>query len=539
MPPSSAQAPDWQWAKSYGGSDDDWGINSAIDLNGNYYVSGTFRSDSLVIDNSVLHNYNTLGYYDLFLAKFDSTGNLIWARSAGGKYSEAATSIAVDNAANVYITGNFADTVYFNIDTLVSPPFTDETFVAKYDSSGNIVWVRATGSAFNDNPKIAVDNACNVSVTGYFDTDSTQLGSTTFYNHSQSNTFDIYVFKYDSSGNFLWAKTFGGPDDDYAESITTDKNGNIFITGGFTTSATFDSIILQSFTADSSDIFLLKLIPSGAIEYLKSYGGIGDDGGSAIAVDSSGNCYLTGIFNSPAIQLGSNNFTNSGWLDMFVAKCDSSGNITWAASAGTAYDEYTNAINVDHSGNSYVLGTFGDSAITFGNTTLVSSNVPTFGGRELFVTKYDASGVPVWAKSAHGYSYPQGMCMNSDGATYITGTFGGTMLFGVNTITNTPGGYNFFISKLNADVLTGLESLDKQYSFSAYPNPANDVLNIYSEEENIKTVELITSQGQILFQQKLISTKSVVLNLSNYTAGLYFVKITGEKNTVVKKVMRL
>ena len=190
-----SQTPGWAWAKSAGGISNDDSFGIAVDNLGNSYITGDFQ-DTATFGNTTLINY---GYSNMFLAKYDSLGNLIWVKQAGGVVETSGRGIAVDDSGNSYITGTFYDTAFFGNLSIISRGAFD-IFIAKYDSSGNILWVHNAGGIGNDfGTGISVNNFGNVFITGDFN-DSANFGGTTIVTNGGS---DIFVAKYNSAGNLI------------------------------------------------------------------------------------------------------------------------------------------------------------------------------------------------------------------------------------------------------------------------------------------------------------------------------------------------
>ncbi|MDD3577798.1 MAG: SBBP repeat-containing protein, partial [Candidatus Cloacimonetes bacterium] len=229
--------------------------------------------------------------------------------------------------------------------------------------------------------------------------------------------------------DWLWANQAGGISYDYGQSIATDSNGNSYVTGSFEGTAVFGSTTLAS--SGQSDIFVAKMDSNGNWLWAKKAGGSSYDYGYGIAVDSSGNSYVTGNFSDSAV-FGSTTLTSSGDYDIFVAKIDSNGIWLWAQKAGGSNYDYGYGIAVDSSGNSYVTGYFSGSA-SFGSTTLTSS-----GYEDIFVAKIDSNGIWLWAQKAGGstYNYGYGIAVDSSGNSYVTGIFLYTASFGSTTLTS-------------------------------------------------------------------------------------------------------
>ncbi|MDD3633051.1 MAG: SBBP repeat-containing protein [Candidatus Cloacimonetes bacterium] len=367
----------------------------------------------------------------------------LWAKQAGGTYSDEGNGIAIDSSGNSYVTGRFQGTATFGTTTLTTTGSSEiaDIFVAKLDSSGNWLWATKAGGNDRDyGYDIATDFSGNSYVTGYFN-GTASFGGTTLTSSGQE---DIFVAKLDSSGNWLWAKKAGGTCSESGLSIATDSSGNSYVIGGFWETASFGSMILES--NGNADIFVAKLDSSGNWLWAKKAGGTYSDEGWGIAIDSSGNSYVTGYFEGTA-SFGTTTLTSSEDIDIFIAKLDSGGNWLWAKQAGGSYWDMGYSIAIDSSGNSYVTGNFGETA-SFGSITLTSS-----GDSDIFVTKLDSNGNWLWAKQAGGTSsvaYGYSIATDSSGNSYVTGYFGETASFGSITLTSS-GDSDIFVTKLDSN----------------------------------------------------------------------------------------
>jgi len=433
-PVVQAQPPDLLWATSAGGSSFDSGKGIAVDSSGNAYVTGEFSGTVDFEGTSLTSN---AGSEDVFVAKYDANGNLLWATSAGGSDTEIGFDIAVDGAGNAYVTGEFSGTVDFDGTSLSSDGDFD-IFVAKYDAGGNFLWANsAGGSGFDRGRGIAVDSSGNGFVTGRFS------GTADFNGTSLSNAGggDVFVAKYDASGNLLWATSAGGTESDAGLGIAVDSSGNAYVTGGFGGTADFEGTSLTS-NAGSEDVFVAKYDASGNLLWATSAGGSSRDFGLSVAVDSSGNAYVTGEFEGTA-DFNGTSLGSTGVIAIFVAKYDASGNLLWATSAGGGGFDHGRGIAVDSSGNAFVTGRFSGTA-DFNGTSLSSA-----GNLDVFVAKYHASGNLLWATSAGGLTLDEGngIAVDSSGNAYVTGEFEGTASFdGTSLIA---GFIDIFVAKYN------------------------------------------------------------------------------------------
>jgi len=339
------------WAKQAGGNSYDNGYGISTDTNGNSYVTGYFRSTA-TFGTIQLVSY---GESDIFIAKYDTDGNCIWAKQAGGNSYDISYGISTDANGNSYVTGTFADTAIFGTIQLVSYGLND-IFIAKYDASGNCIWAKQAGGTHVENGvSISTDANGNSYVTGTF-ADTAIFGTIQLVSYGLN---DIFIAKYDASGNCIWAKKAGGTSYDTGLGISTDANGNTYITGRFQLTATFGTIQLISY--GDWDIFVAKYDASGNCIWAKKAGGTSEDFGYGISTDANGNSYVTGRFEGTAI-FGSIQLVSYGFRDIFISKYDINGNCVWAINAGGNSFAVGLGISTDANGNTYVNGNFEGTA---------------------------------------------------------------------------------------------------------------------------------------------------------------------------------
>jgi hypothetical protein len=390
---------DFVWAKRLGGTSTDTGNAVAVDAAGNVYTTGYFKGTADFDPGVGTSDLTSLGNQDVFVSKLDSSGNFVWAKSFGAGSDDDATGVAVDAAGNVYTTGTFRSTVDFDPGagtsnlTAVQP----DVFVSKLDSSGNFVWAKSFGGTSTDNGfAIAVDAAGNVYTTGYFYVTADFDPGAGTSNLTSTGLQDIFVSKLDSSGNFVWAKSFGGTDTDIGNAVAVDGAGNVHTTGSYRSTADFDpGVGLSNLTSvsASSDGFVSKLDSSGNFVWAKSFGGTNTEAGRAVAVDAAGNVYTTGHFGETADfdpGAGTSNLTSGGVADGFVSKLDSSGNFVWAKRLGGTNVQMPKAVAIDTAGNVYIAGDF--QGTTDFDPGAGTSNMTSAGLYDVFVAKLNSDG---------------------------------------------------------------------------------------------------------------------------------------------------
>ncbi|MFI5219655.1 MAG: SBBP repeat-containing protein [Bacteroidia bacterium] len=440
------------WVKQMGGIDSDYGNAIAIDASGNSYITGMFRGIcDFDPDSSLSYNLIALGGNFLFNSKLNSSGNFVWATSAGAGAAVNAKSTAADAAGNVYTTGYFFGIVDFDpgvgtfILSTASTDLKGDIFVIKSDVSGNFIWAKQMGGLAEDYPNsIAVDTSGNVYTTGIFHGTADFDPGTGIYNLTASSTNpDIFVSKLNASGNFVWATKLGNTTWEEAYSITLDASGNIFTAG----------TNLPGFNA--FQIYINKLDVSGNLMWSKSYGGPLSEKANSIAADASGNIYFTGYFSGTTdFDPGIGTFNLTSYVnsyDIFVSKLDASGNFIWAKQMGGKAYDVGNSIALDASGNILTTGIFHDTADF--DTGAGVFNLTSAGSYDVFISKLNPSGDFVWAGRIGGTDQENAVSIASDaaGSVYATGNFYGTVDFdpGASTFNLTANGTDVFISKLD------------------------------------------------------------------------------------------
>jgi hypothetical protein len=442
---SYCQTPDWQWARSARGDGDSGAESIAKDVNGNVYITGLFTSPTINFGSNKLTN---TGGCDIFLTKYDSLGNVLWAKSAVGSGDDISYSVATDVSGNVYITGWFySPTITFGNYTLTNKGRYN-IFLAKYDSFGNVQWAKSVESyAYDDAESVSTDKNGNVYITGRFGGADIIFGKDTLTTGYCNN---VYIAKYDGSGKILWARSAvtssGELGDNVGNSIATDSEGNAYITGYFDApTITFGNYKLTNTTSANSNIFLAKYDKSGNVKWARKAIGYNDEYASGVATDTEGNVYITGDFIGSSITFGSCNLTVVGSQNSFLVKYDSLGNALWVRGAKGSDANWATSVATDKSNNVYITGEFWSNYIRFGS--YIFNNL---GMYDIFLVKYDTFGNVLWAKSVGGdnVDYANSVAIDSNENVYITGYYNSSLIgFGNDTITLL-GSTDVFLAKL-------------------------------------------------------------------------------------------
>ena len=318
------------WSTQVGANGETYGNAISHDSSGNSYITG-------YTDVGVSGQVQT-GTNDYFIAKYDSSGTLLWSRQVGasGGYTYG-YGISHDNSGNSYITGS--TTVGISGQTQTGGT---DYFIAKYDSSGNLVWTRQVGANSGNTYGYAIssDGSGNSYISG-----STDVGIS---GQTQTGGTDYFIAKYDNSGNLVWSHQVGASGGNaYSYGISSSTNGNSYI-AGYT-----DKGLSGQSQIGINDYFIAKYDSSGNLVWTRQVGAdSGNTYGYAISSDSSGNSYIAG-----STDVGISGQTQTGTNDYFIAKYDSSGNLVWSHQVGASGgNAYSYGISSSTNGNSYIAG---------------------------------------------------------------------------------------------------------------------------------------------------------------------------------------
>jgi hypothetical protein len=305
------------------------GHSISADAFGNIYATGIYGVASITFGTTTLINTNQ-SYDDVFIVKYDEMGNVLWAKGFGGTKYDVSGGSTVDNYGNLYVTGAYyspsislGTITLTNADSLTT---SGDIFVLKYDSLGNLLWAQGIGNINTDyGQDINTDATGQVYVTGQFNSQYINLGTTTLTNAGYTGiSTDIFVVKFDTSGNVLWAKGIGETAEQYGYS-SIDSSGNLYLAcRSSSPSITFGPFTLTNINAGYYDVYVVKYDSAGNEVWVKGVGGTANDIVNGISNDIFGNICITGYYDSPFINFGTTTITNSGNIDLFVTKLGAS-----------------------------------------------------------------------------------------------------------------------------------------------------------------------------------------------------------------------
>jgi hypothetical protein len=452
------------WVKAIYPANTSQGANNgkdiAIDDLGNVYTTGVFHYDPQ--DGPVdfnpgqgVFNFTQSGS---FISKLNSSGNFVWAKNLPKVLNvgyTSSSSIAIDQIGNVIIAGTFGGTVdldpgpsTFN---LISTAPSD-IFVAKYSSNGNFLWAKAMhGNSTNEVYDLTIDAQNNILICGYFlgqvDMDA---GPDTASLYTQ--TLNAFITKLTNTGDIIWAKQLGDLSTSTASGIKTDSLGQVYVTGIFGAidfNPGADTLFVSS--NGQYDGYILKLTASGDFVWVKTYGGIDYDISNAIELDKNGMIYATGAFQQTAYFANATDtitLNSVGFNDVFITKLNNNGDFLWAKAIGSNSDslitEEGRSIAVDSIGNVYTMGLFKDSVDADPGPAVEWLTAQTFYNfsHSVFILKLDNNGNFIRVKATNGGQDVRGNSMVLDNSANVlfTGYFWANSFTGmVNPVDFDPG----------------------------------------------------------------------------------------------------
>ena len=451
-------AQNWSWVKQFGQSPNPDQTNELdiYDLkfssNGNIYVTGSY------ISNVVIGGVTYLGYpdalsikTDIFLFKLNSDGNVLWVKTMGSTENDLPESIVIDNNENVYLCGRFRSTCDFGGGhTLVSTGGFD-SFIAKYNSSGQIQWAikSAYGGANDRTIAITIGQDSHIYAAGLSKGDFTVGDGSTgdSYTNPDSKN-DLFLASYTTSGTYRWSKQIpGNNDNNIFRSIACDEQNNLYVGGALAGTLTVDGIDYTSI--GSGDIILMKARPTdGSAIWVRKGGSTADDQLNSIAVNDNfayliGYIQGTGTIDSTA-TLQSSQFKTTGGNDIFLAKYNLEGRLLWKKTLGSTGADVGYGLNTIN--NILVATGYFSNTINFNLNSITSG-----GGMDAAFFVFDVESNAVLAKSVSGTleDRGQGVAMDSSYNAYLGGYFmSPTLSVGTTALTNSASTFkDLFLAK--------------------------------------------------------------------------------------------
>lgn len=356
-----------QWVQSITvGFNDAWAYGIAIDAQDRIYITGSY-SGNATFNNGI--TLNSLGSDDIFVARYDTAGDCLWARRAGSSASnDEARGIAVSADGAVFIAGvSGGNTIGFDNITIPNPGNYRQIVVARYDSTGAVQWVKtSTGNGQSKSARGIAVAGDRLFVTGQF---SFTTGAFDGYPLVPVNVGGTaYILSCDLDGNVQWGHSYGSGDHE-GMGITADTLGNVFMVGRLWGSMYLPDDTLASVSSDD-DFMILKFDAEGNYQWGKSAGSPERDLSWSASADGQGNAYVAVQFHGTVDFFGTP-LTGAGGEDIAILKMDATGNVVWANKAGGGNRDVPLCIHRQAAApNKLYFGGYYRGPVTYGSTTI-------------------------------------------------------------------------------------------------------------------------------------------------------------------------
>lgn len=474
-----AQAPIIQWKKSFGGTEFDDAFCIEKTLDGGYIVAGQSNSNN----GDVTGNH---GYGDYWIVKLNNNGSIQWQKSYGGSNYDFINSIQQTSDGGFITAGNS----YSKNGDVDGNKGSDDAWIVKLGSTGNIQWKKSIGGSGSDSANsIQQTSDGGYIIAGFSNSNDGDVSG----NHGKG---DFWIIKLSTTGIIEWQKMLGGSDDDFVSSIKTTSDGGYIAVG-------------QSISNNGNvtgnhgdfDIWAVKLAGNGNIEWQKSIGGSEYEDAYSVQQTTDGGFIIAGYSNSNDGDVSGNH----GDFDACIVKLTSNGVIQWQKSiGGNAYEEIGSVICT--SDGDYVIAGFSNS-----NNGDLTQNYGSYDG---WIVKLGDNGNLLWQKSFGGSKYDNisSILETADGG-YV---FAGGSYSNDGDATGNHGNYDYWVVKLDSDKLSTVENYNNKILVE---NPVRDKFNIQTTE-TIISLQLYTTDGKLI---KISDNKN--MSVASLLKGIYLLKI--------------
>ena len=556
----------------------EYGKASAVDIDNNY-INGSLFQNTVNTNPNGTTNLTAPGLTtQMALTKYDPEGQLLWAKHMGGaNTSEAPHGIGTDANKNIYVTGYFGSATLTGSQNAdfsstsggtISTQGHEDIFVAKYDSAGNYIWAFGLGNIGQETQErawdIATDSNGNSYVVGGFHgtMNFNPLGTSMTYTLSDT-TAGLFIAKYNTNGICQWAVALDVKGADvFAETYATcdlDAHGNLFVAGNFRgTNVDFNPLGTSSTlsSAGQNDIFLSRYnTTNGHLVWAKKIGSTTQDlvSPGALRCDNNGNPYFTGrLSGNNTVNFdpngGTTNVINSS---LYLVSYDTNGNLRYARGMNSGTGDGGHRVGFDSHNNVYIAGWM-DGTASFGTVSRTAFS-PT---ADNFLAKYSNDlGTCYWALNFGGVESTRnnivaGLDVDLEDHPIITGQLYGTNAnvnpLGTTSLNLTSFGENdCFIIKYTSDGLLwersvlGTEDYLGTMIIDIYPNPILNQVTIAQKENTVKHVNVFSASGRLITELEMNGTNTSI-DCSNWPKGFYVIECYDDKSrrTVTKKVIK-
>ncbi|HCI57451.1 MAG TPA: T9SS type A sorting domain-containing protein [Bacteroidia bacterium] len=540
---SDIKAQQYKFAKRVGGTQFENAMGIALDSMGNIIVSGYFSGTADFDPGTTNYTLTSNGGNDIFLAKYDSAGNFVWAIHVGGAGEEFNyTDPAVDEYGNIYLCGVFNSNTDFNPKgnaVIATNRGQQDGFVAKYDSTGLLQWVRGVGGALNDDVyRIDYKNYLVLFAGSFADSSYVDDGLTITPLYG-SGSADVVFGKFNPNGNLFWLNTLKGNGEDHSYNITAGINGKTYLTGTFEDTLIFDSggVNPDTLFADGLTAFTASFSNFGnyywsfPIENAYPFG---------LKVDHNGDILTCGQFSNFADfdpDADTMTLIAQGSFDGYFAKYTNGGNYVFAKRIGGNGSDICYTIAELSNSSILVSGYFFNTADFDPDVTVASLNSNGFA--DMYLAHYDSLGnyLSAFGCGSPAFEFCRNMTCNSIDEVFLCGGFEQVVDFNpapaINTLVSAGSRDGYFVKY--AFPTTSVHNMSSA-DLLIYPNPFVNQINI---SDNFKQTQLILTDvlGNIIY--KAIISAQTKINTELLSPGIYFLTIASGENVSTRKLLKV
>lgn len=536
---SFSQEINFEWNKIFNSSNYNHAYCAANDSDGFIYVAGNFENVFEIESSSMESEKGKDG----FLLKLNPNGDLIWSKHFSSSSDVNITSLDIDKDNQLILVGEYKNSVVFDVTIETNntdKKYSSNMFLAKYDSNGNLLWAKNNGGIANGKGNLTVLANNDILLFGtsidfnLFDTDT--LISTLDSALVDGPGFSYWAFAHSESdfmarispdGSLKWIKEFGG----YVNEVILDNHDNIVVTGSFFDDTYFDEILVSEIGSSTS--FLAHYSSEGEINWVRTSGGsTNHNAGYGLSIDSQNNIYQCGTVGGQNIKFDGETVLNYTHSNSYLTKYDDNGNLVWYQIFGTITSINDNsaefsrgiALKTDNNGNILMLGYFQDK-ITFGMTTIDSE-----ASQDLMLLKFNQNGNVIEAKEYVEYGSVVGidLAIDDDNAVYIIGN-----KYGVTGTMIDPS--NSFVGKIDKSTFTSIEKNIDAHNLSVYPNPSIGNIHVNSSKiGQTRKIEIVSIDGRKI---KEFSTQDSNFSFEFDEKGIFIISVTIDGNRVTRRIV--
>jgi hypothetical protein len=526
----------YNWFKHFGGPEDERITHLQMDSEGHLILVGTFENTVDFDFSSAISEASSNGYYDVFIAKYDTTGGLIWVRTFGSTEFDYSQTLLIDADDNIYVGGNYG--AVMDIDpgsgeTILVPSGGLSAYMVKLNSDGDYQWSRNLTGGVDLRVMAIKEGPQGIVVGGSF------WGTSEFNNEGTSvqltsdGSQDVYVMTLSNTGVFIDVKQVGNPGQNMPKGFDVDADGNIYFSCEFEGSIDVDpgpgtTTLIANNPTDYRQ-FVAKYSPTMELIWAKmpmfpSYSQI-----RHITVPSNDEIVLLGCFKD-SIQFA--DFGDMEWYfpvgddDQFVAKINAAGELQWIRTYGNEFEDDNAKMHIDLAGNIYLYDRFEGTMDMDPSSGVMEAT--SIGSSDQYLLKISSDGDFLWfLQDSTDYPnsyYISGLVAGTQNDVYVAFDFYnqmGLIQNGIEHSFTSNGDFDAVLIQLKADNFLALNEQDKQV-FSVHPNPVNEFLYISGiSTEEAAAFRVVNMAGQAV----LSGSTNGKIDLSELNAGMYILQI--------------